>query len=584
MSVVHSFDIYSKMGQNQQIHSFTQVQSLPPLSSIIHNNNNSNALTETASSPRYATTTFKKSPRSTTIKRPREEKSYAFISHSISTFPSNEPEIDNTQLARKKRRRTGPAELSILQQEFKICRNPSKQKRQEIGVKINMTEKAIQIWFQNKRQNERKLSQQRNKKKIHEVHTHNFADSNSEPNGALNDTRYKSSTPPSNENESITPATPSIVSSPVGYDLKPSCSLSPNSSVSLCNTSTTVDTSPNKCSNTVSTSKNSNESYVTPIKGYISYTGPKSASESGKSLEYGAGNTLTFRLTPKNKNSSDMKLMPVNSHYKMRQKPVMKVRDFRNKSLPLPDSKPSSSSEVIPLLTPYKPKFPKTLNQTASTPLLPTISTLNLIFPVSQKRPSFTSPSRHCSTTFPLMSTPTPINRISNLMNIEYIQKEQKFNIPKFVLPELSTSSRPQMGSFKVPSFEIRKENEYEILSPISEPGTVACNKSALSSPDELSRPLSEPCLSPATTLSSIIDHNNGHNDKENKGLLKVHYPKMDISELLSSPIKTTPVKRIALSPVNYNSPNGENNIKKRKTVDIECVENLLALQLTGSQ
>ncbi|ABN67269.2 homeobox- domain containing protein [Scheffersomyces stipitis CBS 6054] len=87
-----------------------------------------------------------------------DSKSYAFISHSPATFPSQEPSIDNAPLARRKRRRTSPNELSILNKEFLVGSTPNKMRRIEIAAKVNMTEKAVQIWFQNKRQSLRKQS------------------------------------------------------------------------------------------------------------------------------------------------------------------------------------------------------------------------------------------------------------------------------------------------------------------------------------------------------------------------------------------------------------------------------------------
>ncbi|KAK6463842.1 homeobox domain-containing protein [Scheffersomyces coipomensis] len=86
------------------------------------------------------------------------DKSYAFISHSPATYPSQEPSIDNAPLARRKRRRTSPNELSILNQEFDLGTTPNKARRLEIAAKVHMTEKAVQIWFQNRRQSIRKQS------------------------------------------------------------------------------------------------------------------------------------------------------------------------------------------------------------------------------------------------------------------------------------------------------------------------------------------------------------------------------------------------------------------------------------------
>ncbi|KAK9468574.1 hypothetical protein V1512DRAFT_284912 [Lipomyces arxii] len=85
---------------------------------------------------------------------------YAFISHSPSTYPLHEPEIDNAPLARRKRRRTSANELQILYSEFNRCPKPSRHIRQEIAERVGMTEKAVQIWFQNRRQSSRRTAQQ----------------------------------------------------------------------------------------------------------------------------------------------------------------------------------------------------------------------------------------------------------------------------------------------------------------------------------------------------------------------------------------------------------------------------------------
>ena len=81
-----------------------------------------------------------------------KRRAFAFITHSQETFPKKEPKIDNAPLARRKRRRTSSQELSILQAEFEKCPAPSKEKRIELADSCHMTEKAVQIWFQNKRQ------------------------------------------------------------------------------------------------------------------------------------------------------------------------------------------------------------------------------------------------------------------------------------------------------------------------------------------------------------------------------------------------------------------------------------------------
>ncbi|GAV49172.1 hypothetical protein ZYGR_0N05790 [Zygosaccharomyces rouxii] len=81
-----------------------------------------------------------------------KKRAFAFITHSQETFPTKEPKIDNAPLARRKRRRTSTQELNILQAEFELCSAPDKKKRQELAERCNMSEKAVQIWFQNRRQ------------------------------------------------------------------------------------------------------------------------------------------------------------------------------------------------------------------------------------------------------------------------------------------------------------------------------------------------------------------------------------------------------------------------------------------------
>ena len=113
----------------------------------------SSTLSASASAVRPASTVLVKPTTS-----PTSEKAYAFISHSPATYPSQEPAIDNAPLARRKRRRTSPHELNLLNKEFEIGTTPNKMRRIEIAKKVHMTEKAVQIWFQNKRQSIRKQS------------------------------------------------------------------------------------------------------------------------------------------------------------------------------------------------------------------------------------------------------------------------------------------------------------------------------------------------------------------------------------------------------------------------------------------
>ncbi|EDO17675.1 hypothetical protein Kpol_1004p50 [Vanderwaltozyma polyspora DSM 70294] len=85
-----------------------------------------------------------------------KKRAFAFITHSQETFPTKEPKIDNAPLARRKRRRTSTQELNILQNEFAKDATPDKQKRIYLAERCKMSEKAVQIWFQNRRQAEKR--------------------------------------------------------------------------------------------------------------------------------------------------------------------------------------------------------------------------------------------------------------------------------------------------------------------------------------------------------------------------------------------------------------------------------------------
>lgn len=110
-------------------------------------NNNQNDLSNDVLTPLSAAAKVIITPCTNNKKR-----AFAFITHSQETFPKREPKIDNAPLARRKRRRTSTHELNILQNEFNLCPTPNKARRVDLANKCNMSEKAVQIWFQNKRQ------------------------------------------------------------------------------------------------------------------------------------------------------------------------------------------------------------------------------------------------------------------------------------------------------------------------------------------------------------------------------------------------------------------------------------------------
>ncbi|KAF2262862.1 hypothetical protein CC78DRAFT_534505 [Lojkania enalia] len=86
----------------------------------------------------------------------------AFLVHSPETVSNNlPPDVDNKPLARQKRRRTSKEDEEILKAEYQKNPKPDKAARIEIVSKVALSEKEVQIWFQNKRQNDRRRSRPR---------------------------------------------------------------------------------------------------------------------------------------------------------------------------------------------------------------------------------------------------------------------------------------------------------------------------------------------------------------------------------------------------------------------------------------
>ncbi|KAL4928483.1 homeobox domain-containing protein [Aspergillus undulatus] len=85
--------------------------------------------------------------------------SYAFLVHSQKTLTQNlPPRVDNKLLARQKRRRTSPEDHAILEAEYQRNPKPDKTARANIVSRVSLGEKEVQIWFQNRRQNDRRKS------------------------------------------------------------------------------------------------------------------------------------------------------------------------------------------------------------------------------------------------------------------------------------------------------------------------------------------------------------------------------------------------------------------------------------------
>lgn len=51
----------------------------------------------------------------------------------------------------KRRRRTSPAELALLEDEFRSNPLPTQAERARLAGRVSMTGRALQVWFQNRR-------------------------------------------------------------------------------------------------------------------------------------------------------------------------------------------------------------------------------------------------------------------------------------------------------------------------------------------------------------------------------------------------------------------------------------------------
>ncbi|CED82814.1 homeobox-domain containing protein [Phaffia rhodozyma] len=141
----------------------------------------------------------------------------------LSSGTGTEPDPSSSG-KRKRRRRTSPAELAVLEGHFLRNPLPSSAEREAIALEVQMTARHVQIWFQNKRQTEKKRapdhppssSQGRNvcptgALSIHAMSTHAFPKStfSSEDDDPFSDQAPLSSFPVrANHKETVLPLFP----------------------------------------------------------------------------------------------------------------------------------------------------------------------------------------------------------------------------------------------------------------------------------------------------------------------------------------------------------------------------------------
>nr|KMM66732.1 hypothetical protein CPAG_03070 [Coccidioides posadasii RMSCC 3488] len=83
----------------------------------------------------------------------------SFLVHSNKSFTHGQsPKVDNKILGRQRRRRTSPEDYAILEAEYQRNPKPDKVTRANIVSRVSLGDKEVQIWFQNRRQNDRRRS------------------------------------------------------------------------------------------------------------------------------------------------------------------------------------------------------------------------------------------------------------------------------------------------------------------------------------------------------------------------------------------------------------------------------------------
>jgi homeobox protein YOX1/YHP1 len=236
-----------------------------------------------------------------------DSKSFAFISHSQETFLSNEPDIDNARLARRKRRRTSPTELAILQNEFKKGTTPNKQRRIQIANRVDMTEKAVQIWFQNKRQAMRKVQNQNSKEFIIEVNNDDYS-----VNNAILDADESNENDDENDDDEIIDNHNLIQD-----DANESNSSNSSNSSELVENKENINPLSDKLPPTGTFSPNSNLSKISILK--FNKKIPLTDITNNINTTGNAGQTFKFK-------STNFGLIAHNSNNSRRQKPTMKLK------------------------------------------------------------------------------------------------------------------------------------------------------------------------------------------------------------------------------------------------------------------
>merc|ERR1712054_88103 len=96
---------------------------------------------------------YKMSPKSTVNEEEREILQFTVILLELTKNKSkklNKKTLSKIQKPKRKRQRTTPEQLIILEEVFNTNNTPDQQTRQKLADELGMSSRRVQIWFQNK--------------------------------------------------------------------------------------------------------------------------------------------------------------------------------------------------------------------------------------------------------------------------------------------------------------------------------------------------------------------------------------------------------------------------------------------------
>lgn len=96
----------------------------------------------------------------------RTESGYSVTQADIVDDHSHAYQPQPSRKSKKKRHRTTPEQLRVLEEVFEYEKTPDLQLRQRLARQLNMTPRRVQVWFQNKRAKEKRMNAKKSKQKV----------------------------------------------------------------------------------------------------------------------------------------------------------------------------------------------------------------------------------------------------------------------------------------------------------------------------------------------------------------------------------------------------------------------------------